>query len=35
MVYLDSDGFKPCQLFLVFTCEAAAFEEESARLLFE
>ena len=35
MVYLDSDGFKPCQLFLVFTCEAAAFEGKTARLLFE
>ena len=35
MVFLGSGGFKSCQLFLVFTCEAAAFEGKSARLLFE
>jgi|GEM_PF-4825899 len=35
MVYLNSGGFKLCQLFLVFTCAAAAFEGKSARLLFE
>ena len=35
MVYLNSGGFKLCQLFLVFTCEAATFEGGSARLLFE
>lgn len=35
MVFLGAGGFKSCQLFLVFTCEAAAFEEKSARLLFE
>ena len=35
MMHLDSGGFKSCQLFLVFTCEAAAFEGKSALLLFE
>ena len=35
MVHLDSGGFKSCQLFLVYTGEAAAFEGKSARLMFE
>ena len=35
MVRLGSGGFKACLLFLVFTCDAAAFEGKGVLQLFQ